>query len=95
MSNTPEGKEPIELFIHGYGTAYDVLLTRLEQMQSSLNDVMGIHMDSDNPKAAERIAELSSYFDFINHIKNTFEDTYFTKLDEIKASPEKAWENLD
>lgn len=82
----------LDIFIHGYATAYDILLTRLEKTQESLSEVMSIYMadeslSSDSPA---KVAELSQMFYLLNHLKESFESVYFDTLDEVKAHPEKA-----
>jgi len=82
----------LDIFIHGYATAYDILLTRLEKTQESLNEVMSIYMadESFSNKSDTKVEELSQMFYLVNHLKEAFEAAYFDTLDDVKAHPEKA-----
>ena len=81
--------------VDGYAECFGVVIDTQEQVLSALNTVMGIYMEDDLNKYKDRIEELSLIYTSVRSFSKTFEDNYFTKMDELKEFAEREEAKLE
>ena len=74
--------------VDGFAECFGVVVDTQEQVLGALNTVMGIYMDDDLNKYKDRVEELSLIYTSVRSFFKTFEDNYFTKLEELKEFAE-------
>jgi hypothetical protein len=86
-----DNREPItltEAYIQGMSDSLNISFEAVEELQKSINDVMGIYLEHPLNKHKDKLTELESMYYLLSALKEKIDGQYFEHLDDVKASPD-------